>query len=67
MSILINVILPIFLAVGVVALAQPWLKLDTGTLSRISFHIFLPALVFESLLGPTLAALNWDGLPWRRS
>ncbi len=56
MSILINVILPIFLAVGGVALAQPSLKLDTGTLSRISFHIFLPALVFESLLGADLGS-----------
>jgi len=52
---LINVILPIFLAAGVVALSQRWLKLDTGTLSRASFHLFLPPLVFESLLNADLS------------
>ena len=49
MTALINVVLPVFLVVGVAALAQTRLKLDGQTLSRAVFYIFAPALVFDSL------------------
>ncbi len=52
MSTLVNVILPVFLVAGVSALAQRWLKLDVETLSRVSFHLFVPALVLDVLLRP---------------
>ena len=47
METLINVILPVFLVAGVAALAQPRLKLDVGTLSRVAARVFLPALTSE--------------------
>lgn len=52
MSTLINVILPVFLVAGAAALAQRWLKLDIETLSRASFHLFIPALVLDVILHP---------------
>ncbi|MGC9399942.1 MAG: AEC family transporter [Anaerolineae bacterium] len=52
MHTMINVILPVFLVAGVSGLAQRWLKLDVGTLSRVSFHLFVPALVLDVLLRP---------------
>ena len=53
MSTLVNVILPVFLVAGVAALAQRWLKLEIETLSRVSFHLFMPALVLDVLLHPS--------------
>ncbi|MBN1658136.1 MAG: AEC family transporter [Anaerolineae bacterium] len=50
MSVLINVVLPVFLVAGVAALAQRWLNLEARTLSRAVFYIFGPALVFDSLV-----------------
>ncbi len=49
MAALINVVLPVFLVIGVAAVSQRWLRLDGQTLSRIVFYIFGPALVFDSL------------------
>ena len=53
MSTMVNVVLPVFLVAGVSALAQRWLKLDQETLSRVSFHLFVPALVLDVLLHPS--------------
>jgi predicted permease len=50
MSVLVNVVLPVFLVVGVAALAQNRLRLDAQTLSRAVFYLFGPALVFDSLV-----------------
>jgi hypothetical protein len=49
MTVLLNVVLPVFLVAGVAALAQTWLKLNIQTLSRAVFYVFAPALVFDSL------------------
>jgi hypothetical protein len=49
MDILLNVILPVFLAAGAAALVQPYLKLDERVLSRVTFYIFSPALAFHAL------------------
>jgi predicted permease len=48
-TILINVVLPIFLVAGAAALAQRRLRLNVATLSRSAFYLFAPALVFDSL------------------
>ncbi len=50
MSVLLNVVLPVFLVAGVAALAQARLHLEVKTLSRATFYLFAPALVFDSLL-----------------
>lgn len=49
MTVLINVVLPIFVVAGVAALARARLALDVPTLSRAAFYLFAPALVFDSL------------------
>lgn len=49
MSVLLNIVLPVFLVVLVSALAQTRLRLDARTLSRIAFYVFSPALVFDAL------------------
>jgi malate permease and related proteins len=49
MTVLLNVVLPVFLVVGVAALAHDRLRFDVQTLSRSAFHLFVPALVFDSL------------------
>jgi predicted permease len=49
MSVLVNVVLPVFLVAGVAALAQNRLRLHSQTLSRAVFYLFGPALVFDSL------------------
>jgi predicted permease len=48
-AILFNVVLPVFLVVGVSALAQLRLRLNVSTLSRAVFYLFVPALVFDTL------------------
>ena len=49
MQVLVNVVLPVFLVIGAAALAQTRLHLDSRTLSRAVFYLFVPALVFDSL------------------
>jgi len=49
MTILLDVILPVLLVAGVAALAQPFLRLDVRSISRVAFYLFAPALVFDSL------------------
>jgi len=49
MLILLNVILPVFVVAGLGALAQVRLQLDLRTLSRATFYLFAPALIFDSL------------------
>jgi predicted permease len=50
MDVLINVVLPVFLVAGVAALAQTRLRLDVQTVSRATFYLFAPCLVFDGLV-----------------
>lgn len=49
MSVLLNVVLPVFLVAGVSALVQTRLRFDVRTLSRAALYLFSPALVFDAL------------------
>jgi malate permease and related proteins len=49
MAVLLNVVLPVFLMVGVTAVAYYLLHFEIRTLSRAVFYVFAPALVFDSL------------------
>lgn len=53
---LINVILPVFILIGIGALTERWQILDVRTLSRSVLYVFVPALVFRSLLTTKLGA-----------
>jgi hypothetical protein len=50
MSILINILLPVFIVAGLSALAQHRLKLDVETFSKAAFYVFSPAMVIDALL-----------------
>ncbi|MGD8398696.1 MAG: AEC family transporter [Anaerolineae bacterium] len=50
MSVLFNVVLPVFFVAAIAAIAQTWLRLEIRTLSRAVFYVFGPALVFDSLI-----------------
>ena len=54
MLVLVHVVLPVFLIAGVAALGQRWLKLGPQSLSRATFYIFMPALVFNALVDADL-------------
>ena len=56
MSALINVVLPVFLVIGAAALAQGRLKFDARTISRVTFYLFVPSLVFDSLANSTISS-----------
>jgi len=49
MTVLLNVVLPVFIVAGVAAVAHLKLQFDARTLSRSVFYVFGPALVFDSL------------------
>ncbi len=59
MQVLINVVLPVFLVIGVAALAQTRLHLESRTLSRAVFYLFAPALVFDSLTDSTVGGAEF--------
>ncbi len=59
MAILVNIILPVFLVAGAVALAQTRLHLDTRTLSRAAFYLFSPALVLDSLASSNVSGTEF--------
>ena len=50
MSILINILLPVFIVAGLSAVAQRRLKLNVETFSRAAFYVFSPAMVIDALL-----------------
>jgi predicted permease len=49
MTVLLNVVLPVFIVAGLAALAHLRLRFEARTLSRAVFYLFGPALVFDSL------------------
>lgn len=53
---LLNVILPVFILIGIGTLSERWRILDVRTLSRSVLYVFVPALVFRSLLTTKLSA-----------
>lgn len=59
MTVLINVVLPVFLVAGVAALAQTRLRLDVRTISRAAFYLFAPALVFDSLISSDVSSTEF--------
>jgi predicted permease len=59
MTVLINVVLPVFLVAGVAALAQTRLRLNVQTVSRATFYLFAPALVFDGLVSSDIGAAEF--------
>jgi predicted permease len=59
MTVLINVVLPVFLVAGLAALAQTRLRLNVQTVSRATFYLFAPALVFDGLVTSDIGAAEF--------
>lgn len=56
LQILFNIILPVFILIGLGGLIDRLLPVDLSTLSKLSFYVFLPAVVFIKLLDSDLTA-----------
>jgi hypothetical protein len=48
MSVLVNILLPVFIVAGLSALAQHRLKLNVQTFSKAAFYVFSPAMVIDA-------------------
>ena len=62
LDIFVNITLPVFLLIGAGMLADRAFKLDLSTLSRLSFNVLLPALVFIKTLDANLSPAVFGGL-----
>ena len=58
-QILTDIILPVFMLIGVGVLADRFLPLDLGTIARLSFYIFITATAFIKLLDSRLDPLHF--------
>ncbi|MCL5996903.1 MAG: AEC family transporter [Chloroflexi bacterium] len=60
LTIIVNIILPIFVLVGVGIVMDRTFHLDLATLSKLNFYVFVPALIFiktlDAQLSPALFA-----------
>ncbi len=54
-TIFIDIILPIFILIGVGAIVDRAFHLDLNTLSKLNFYVFVPALVFVKTLDAKLS------------
>jgi predicted permease len=59
MDVLVNVVLPVFLVAGAAALAQTRLRLDVQTVSRATFYLFAPCLVFDGLVSSDISGAEF--------
>ena len=55
LHILVSIILPVFFLIGVGIVSDRVFKPDLGTLSKLNFYIFVPALVFIRLIDSQLS------------
>ncbi len=53
-TIFINILLPIFIQIGIGFIVQKRFKLDIKTLTRVQIYIFIPALIFQKIYTSTL-------------
>ncbi|MDH4208910.1 MAG: AEC family transporter, partial [Anaerolineae bacterium] len=54
LSVLINIVLPVFLIIGAGFVAARFLHVDVQTLSRVSLYVLGPCLVFSKLVETAL-------------
>ena len=61
-TILINITLPVFILIGTGILLDRTMKMDVPTLIRLSFNLFLPALVFIKTYDARLSAATFGSV-----
>jgi malate permease and related proteins len=59
LDIFVSIILPIFILIGVGILVDRLLKPDLPTLSKLTFYLFLPAIIFVNLVESEIAPGNF--------
>lgn len=62
MTVLINILLPVFLVAGISALAHDRLKLDVESFSRAAFYLFSPAMVLDALVNSDVSGAEFGGI-----
>jgi predicted permease len=62
LTIFLNITLPVFLLIAVGILTDRTLKIDLSTLTRLSFNVLLPALVFIKTLDANLSPAVFGGV-----
>ncbi len=62
LSILLNVLLPVFLVAGISAVAQRKLCLDIDTFAKVAFYVFSPALVIDVLFTSDVSGAEYGRL-----
>jgi hypothetical protein len=62
MSILINILLPVFLVAGVSAIAERKLRLDVQSFSKAAFYVFSPAMVLDALVSSDVSGSEYGQL-----
>jgi len=64
MTVLINILLPVFIVAGISAFAHHKLKFDIQTISKAAFYLFSPALVLDSLINSDVSGeeFGWIAL-----
>jgi malate permease and related proteins len=55
LDIFVKIILPVFILIGVGVLVDRLLKIDLPTLSKLTFYLFLPAIIFVNLVESEIA------------
>jgi predicted permease len=55
LTIFVNIILPIFVLIGVGIVMDRFFNLDQATLSKLNFYVFVPALIFIKTLDAKLS------------
>ena len=58
LSVLINIVLPVFIIIGAGFVAARMLTIDAQTLSRVSLYVLGPALVFSKLVETTVTGTD---------
>jgi len=52
--VLVNIILPIFIQIGIGYVVQKKFRLNTNTMAKIQFYVFIPALLFTQTFSTTI-------------
>ncbi len=58
LSVLVNIVLPVFLIIGAGFIAARFFAIDAPTLSRVSLYVLGPCLVFSKLLETTVSGTD---------
>ena len=61
-TILVNILLPVFLVAGVAALATRSLRLDVASFSKAAFYVFSPAMVIDALVSSEVSGAEFGRL-----